>query len=380
MKPVKRNVLLNPGPATTTDSVKHAMVVPDICPREKAFGDLAAEIQRGLVDVVHGGEDYAAVLLGGSGTAALEACIASVVPRGRKALIMENGAYGRRMMDIARRYSIDVVEYRQTWGDYPDLKAVDALLDEHAGKISHLVMVHHETTTGMLNPLKGCVEVAKQHGVEIIVDAMSSYAGIPIDVCDLGIDYLLSSANKCIQGMAGLSFVICKLASLAKVKEIPPRLYYLDLYGQYSHFRKEHQFSFTPPVQVLYALHQALEEFFLETSEGRHARYAASYETLVVGLRGLGFRLLLPLEQNSKLLTAIVEPDHVSYSYDRMHDYLLTRGFTIYPGKGAKEKTFRIANIGQINSSDITAFLKVLKDYLVETGMMDALYGNDVSS
>jgi len=374
MKEVKRSVLLNPGPATTTDSVKNAMVVPDICPREKEFGDLTARIQKGLVDVVNGGEGYVAVLFGGSGTGAMEACIGSVVPGDKKVLIVENGAYGRRMTDIARHYGIDIVEYQLDWGDYPDVGMIDRLLKDHTGEVSHLAMVHHETTTGMLNPMEACAEIAQRHGVEIIVDAISSYAGVPIDIQEHKIDYLLASANKCIQGMAGVGFVICRRESLEKTAQIPPRLYYLDLYEQHRHFQEHHQFRFTPPVQVLYALEQALQEYFEETGPKRCQRYARSCRILVEGLEQMGFRLLLPDEWRSNILTAVIEPDHPAYSYDAMHDYLFDKGFTIYPGKGAKERTFRLANLGQIDGRDIRAFMEALEGYLREKRMTGRLY------
>lgn len=371
---IKRNILLNPGPATTTDSVKLAQVVPDICPREKEFGQLMADIAQQLVEVVHGGDEYVAVMFGGSGTAAVEACLSSVVPDDKKVLIVDNGAYGRRMIQIAETYQIEVVPYVIQWGDYPDLEVLEALLRQHQGQISHLAIVHHETTTGMLNPIEACAKLAHQYGVQIIVDAMSSFAGMPIDIQQLGVDYLTSSSNKCIQGMAGVSFVICKQSSLEQSASIRPRSYYLNLLAQHQYFLKSQQFRFTPPVQVLYALDQALVEYWKETGEGRYQRHSESYEVLIAGLARLGFRLLLPAEQHSKLLTAVIEPTHPNYSYDAMHDYLIERGFTIYPGKGAKEATFRLAVIGQIDQHDIAAFMETLQEYLTDAGLIGQLY------
>ena len=371
---IQRNVLLNPGPVTTTDTVKQALVVPDICPRESEFGELMARVSRRLVEVVHGGDEYVAVIFGGSGTASVEACISSVVPRDKGMLIVDNGAYGQRMIEIAQTYQIEVVPYRLPWGDYPDLAVIESLLRQHQGQVSHLAIVHHETTTGMLNPLEACTSLAHQCGAEIIVDAVSSYAGLPINIKELELDYLMSSANKCIQGMAGLSFVICRRQSLLQSAQVQPRSYYLNLYAQHRFFEAHHQTRFTPPVQVFYALDQALTEYFEETEQGRHQRYVDSYNELVNGLRQLGFRFLLPPHQRSKLLTAVIEPIHPAYSYDQMHDYLYERGFTVYPGKGAKEKTFRLANIGQIDRNDIRDFLNVLRQYLVETDMIGHPY------
>jgi 2-aminoethylphosphonate-pyruvate transaminase len=370
---IKRQILLNPGPATTSDSVKLAQVVPDICPREKEFGALMARIGQQLVCVVHGGDEYVAVMFGGSGTAAVEACISSVVAHDKKILIVDNGAYGRRMIEIAQTYQIEVVPYAIEWGDYPDLEVIESLLRQHQGQIEHLAIVHHETTTGMLNPVEACADLAHQYGVQIIVDAMSSFAGLPINIKQSQLDYLISSSNKCIQAMAGVSFVICKRTSLEQSAHIRPRSYYLNLLAQHQYFEKSQQFRFTPPVQVLYALEQALVEYFQETGEGRHRRYSESYDELIVGLARLGFQLLLPAEQRSKLLTAVIEPTHPNYSYDAMHDYLIERGFTIYPGKGASEATFRLANIGKIDKQDISAFIEALSQYLVDAGLMGQL-------
>ena len=373
---VQRNILLNPGPTTTTDTVKRALVVPDICPREKEFGELMARVNRKLVEVVHGGDEYVAAIFAGSGTASVEACVSSVVPHDKRILIVDNGAYGQRMIEIAQTHQIDVVPYCIPWGDYPDVAAIESLLRQHQGQVSHLAIVHHETTTGMLNPIEACTSLAHQYGVEIIVDAVSSYAGLPINIDELELDYLISSANKCIQGMAGLSFVICRRQSLLQSGQVQPRSYYLNLYEQYCSLEAKHQTRFTPPVQVFYALDQALTEYFEETERSRYRRYMDSNDELVNGLRQLGFRFLLPADQRSRLLTAVIEPTHPAYSYDQMHDYLYERGFTIYPGKGAKERTFRLANIGQIDQDDIDAFLDVLKQHLVGTGMIGHLYDN----
>jgi 2-aminoethylphosphonate-pyruvate transaminase len=251
------------------------------------------------------------------------------------------------------------------WGDYPDVDAVEAIFKED-GEITHFVFVHHETTTGMLNPLPELLELCRKYEVDSIVDAMSSYAGLPIDMRELPIDYLISSSNKCIQGMAGTSFVIANQEKLAKTAEIPPRNLYLNLWGNHSYIEKTGQFQFTPPVQIVYALNQALDEFFVETQAGRTARYVKSYETLLDGLQAAGLELLLPKSQHSKLLTAIVEPDSPGYDFMEMHDYFYENDITIYPGKGAKQDTFRIANIGEIDYRDILVFNKLLLQYFEE--------------
>lgn len=367
-------ILLNPGPANTTETVKRALVCEDVCPRERSFGDVMGRVSRQLVQVVlpdghRDGDDaeHVAVLIGGSGTAAVEAAIASAVPADGRLLVVDNGAYGTRIAQIAAAYGIahDVEAF--PWGDPHDVERVIARLESR--RYTQLAVVHHETTTGMLNPVEPFAAPCRALGVELIVDAMSSYAGVPIDLRRIGADYLMSSANKCIQGMAGLSFVICRRAGLERMRVPPGRSFYLNLREQQRFFEKEHQMRFTPPVQVINALAQALEEYFAEGRLARWARYEACFAVLDEGVRGLGFRRLLPERWLSKILTAYVEPDHPAYGYDRLHDALFARGFTIYPGKGAKEATFRLANMGAITPDDLRAFVAALGETIEELGI-----------
>ncbi len=363
----QRKVLLNPGPATTSQGVKEALVVTDICPREDEFGELLAGIRDDLVKVVNGGSEYTAVLFGGSGTASLEAAICSAVPHGGKLLVVENGAYGTRMVQIAETHGIDVVRYSLPYGDYPDVGSVDRILAADPG-ITHLGVVQHETTTGMRNPVEAFLRSARRHGVQVIVDAISSYAGLPIDLGEGKIDYLVSSANKCIQGMPGISFVICLKEALSRLQG-NRRSFYLDLYAQHRFFETTGQMQFTPPVQVAYALRRALDEYLAETPGGRFRRYRENWDTLSGGLRAMGFSFLLSEEHQSRLLLAVREPRDPAYTFQEMHDYLYARGFTIYPGKGAKQATFRLAVIGDLRKSDIQDFLTSLAGYLAEYGI-----------
>lgn len=362
MKQVARKILLNPGPATTTDSVKQAMVVEDICPREKDFGKLLDTIKDDLVKVVHGEEDYIAALFTASGTGGLEAAITSAVPKGKKLLAIDNGAYGARMANIATTFGIDVVHYKVAYGDYPDVDHVEALLKENKD-VSHLAIVHHETTTGMLNPVTEICDLARKHNVDAIVDCMSSYAGIPIDIRTWDASYLISSSNKCIQGMPGMVFVIFKKSLLPQLKN-QKRSFYFDLYSQYVGFEKTGQMQFTPPVQVAYALRQAIDEYFAEGEINRWNRYQENWQALCDGLKKLKFEFLLPDKYQSKILLAVKEPADLRYNFDNMHDYLYQRGYTIYPGKGAKEATFRLSVLGDLHKKDIESFLKELRNYL----------------
>lgn len=363
MKSISRKILLNPGPATTTQTVKEAMVVEDICPREKEFGKMLDSIKDDLVKVVHGEETHHAVLFTASGTGGLEAAITSAVPKGKKLLVAENGAYGTRMVKIAETFGIEVVRYQIDYGNYPNISHIETLLTNNKD-VSHLAVVHHETTTGMLNPVQEICDLAHRFQVEVIVDCMSSYAGIPIDIKKWNAEYFISSSNKCIQGMPGLVFVIFKKDLLEKIKDTK-RSFYFNIYNQFNGFEKTGQMQFTPPVQVAYALRTAIDEYFTETEAGRWNRYKENYNTLYNGLASLGFEFLLPDNQQSKILLAIKEPAFPKYSFEAMHDYLYDRGFTIYPGKGAKEATFRLSVLGDLHKKDIEAFLLCLGEYLL---------------
>jgi 2-aminoethylphosphonate aminotransferase len=368
IKRTERKILLNPGPATTTDTVKWAMVTEDICPREKDFGALLDGIKEDLVRVVHGEGDYTTALFTASGTGGLEAAITSAVPRGKKLLVVDNGAYGTRMINIATTFGIEVATYKINYGDYPDVNEIEKLFQADSG-ISHLALVHHETTTGMLNPVQELCDLAHRYGAEVIVDCMSSYAGIPINIKQWNAEYLISSSNKCIQGMPGMVFVIFKKNMLGKIKG-NRRSFYFDLYSQYMGFEQTGQMQFTPPVQVAYALRQAINEYFAEGEQGRWNRYRENWETLYSGLEEMGFSFLLPPHQQSQILLAVLEPDHAGYDFNAMHDYLYARGYTIYPGKGAKEATFRLSILGDLYKKDITNFLAELRNYLQEAGVL----------
>ena len=362
---IKRNILLNPGPSTTTDTVKAAQVVLDICPREKEFGDVMAFVSEHLKKIAGGDENHICVLFAGSGTAGMDSVINSVVAPDKKILIINNGAYGERMVKIAKAYSINYAELKFEWGDLPDLKKVEGAL-QNDKEIGYVSIIHHETTTGMLNPVKEVGEIAKKYNCVFIVDTISSFAGIPFDIKDYKIDFMMSTSNKCIQGMAGVCFVICKKDELEKIKHYPKRSFYLNLYDQYNYFKEKYEMQFTPPVQVIYALKQAIIEFEEEGAENRHKRYLKSWKTLVKGMEDLGFKRLLKDEEESHLLTTFLDPEHLNYDFNKVHDLLYEKGFTIYPGKIGKKGTFRLANMGAIDYKDIEYFLNTLKNVLSE--------------
>ncbi len=362
MPKVRREVLLNPGPATTSDSVKYAQVCPDICPREEEFGELMEWICNELSLMAGKPNTVETVIFGGSGTAADEVMISSCVPDGAKLLIVDNGAYGARLAKIAEIYKIDYETYKSSGFAPLDCDAVKEKLVN--GKFSHFAIVYHETTTGLLNPAPELCRFCRVRGITTIVDAVSAFAAISIDMDRDGFDFMASTSNKNIQGMAGAAFVFCRLEALMKTKNYPMRNYYLNLWDQYSYFKKNKQTRFTPPVQSLYALRQAIIETKLEGIENRYARYTACWDELVKAVKKIGLKMLVPEAIQSKLITAIIDPPSPKYSFNELHDLAKSNGFTIYPGKLSDADTFRIANIGDIRPHEMAAFTKLLEDYI----------------
>jgi 2-aminoethylphosphonate aminotransferase len=363
-----RKILLNPGPCTTTERVKQALVMSDICPREKEFGELTTQVRRALVDVAQAAETHTAVLIPGSGTAAVEAVLASCIGADDRVLIVDNGAYGRRAEHIARTHGLAHRTLKLAWGEWPEPARIAALLAE-APACTHCFLVHHETTTGMLNPLAEVAALCRARGVSLIVDAMSSLGGVAFDVRATPVDYVISSANKCLQGMPGISFAIVNRAALAKSAGAPRRSVYLDLHAQWHAQEKEGQFLFTPPVQVVNALATALEEYFAEGPAERYARYAACHQQMIAGMERIGFVPLVPPAWRSGLLTAFHEPDDAGWSFEALHDWLYARGITIYPGKIAATRTFRIATIGDLTVADIDAVIGHVREFCAERGL-----------
>jgi 2-aminoethylphosphonate-pyruvate transaminase len=362
LRKIQREVLLNPGPATITDSVKYAQVCADICPREKEFGAVMEWITGELSLMAGEAGRIETVLFGGSGTAADEAMLSSCVPGGGRLLIVDNGAYGARMAKIAEVYKLDFEVFKSSGFMPLDIEAVKTKLA--GGGFTHFAVVYHETTTGLLNPVPELCRFCRGRGITTIVDAVSAFAAIPIDMDRDGIDFMASTSNKNIQGVAGICFVFCRREALEGIKNYPMRNYYLNLWDQYSHFKKTKQTRFTPPVQVLYSLRQAIIETKNETIEGRYERYRACWDELVRGVKKLNLTMLVPEAAQSKLITAIIEPETPEYNFEALHDLARSRGFTIYPGKLSDANTFRIANIGDIRPAEMAAFVKVLEEYM----------------
>lgn len=367
LRSVRREVLLNPGPSTTTDSVKYAQVVADICPRELEFGNLMEEVATGLTEVCANPKDYITVMFGCSGTGADEAMVSSCVPPDGKLLVVDNGSYGARLAKIASVYGIDMDVFKSSTYEPIDLVALENQMKSK--KYTTFAIVYHETTTGLLNPLEKICPMAKKYGMTTICDIVSAYGGMPIDLGSLGIDFATSTSNKHIGGMAGVGFVVCKRDELLKQKDWSMRNYYLNLYDQYKYFLETKQTRFTPPVQTFYALRQAIIETKVETVEKRFERFTECWKILVNGLKEIGLKMLVKEEFQSHFITAILIPETPKYNFNELHDYARSFGFTIYPGKLGNIDTFRIANMGDIKPEEMTHFICVLRDYMHSIGV-----------
>lgn len=363
---LERKILLNPGPATTTTSVKKALLVSDICPREKEFADLLKQVLHKAKNVVCPTPEtqlkYETVLIGGSGTAAVESCLSSCVGAQDKLLIIENGAYGERMQKIAEVYQLAFETLSFEWGLPVDFEKVEQVLS--SSSFTHIAMVHHETTTGILNDADQLAQTSKKHHLTSLLDAMSSYAGLELNMQKTPLDFVVSSSNKCIQGMAGLGIVVAQKTALQKLENSQKRGLYLDLFENWKSQTQKGQFLFTPPVQILYALHQALDDFFSEGASNRYQRYQGLYQQLISGMEKFGFRPLVPKENHSQILTAFLDPIDPNYDFNALHDFMYERGLTIYPGKGAKQSSFRLANLGDLSPKDISFFLELMKQFI----------------
>ena len=359
---IKRNILLNPGPATTTDTVKRAQLVPDICPREREFGDLMRELGTDLLKVVHADPaDWTTVLFCGSGTIAMDACVSSLIPADGKLLIVNNGAYSARAAEMARAYSVPHIDLKFPIDGLPDLDVVEQTLREHP-EIAAVYTTHQETGTGILNPVREIGALAHAHSAVMIADTISTYAMIPFTADDMNIDVCMSSAQKGIQGMTGLSYVLAKKSVLNAAKAYPVRSYYINLIMQYEGFEQTGEMRFTPPVQTVYAAKRALAEYFAEGASKKWARHTRTIEAIHEGLERLGLKEAIPRAIQSGLVVAVEYP--ADFDFLRVHDYCYERGYTIYPGKMQTSSTFRLCALGAIDAPDIAGFFRVFEEAL----------------
>lgn len=359
---MKNYKLLTPGPLTTTEAVKKEMLF-DRCTWDDEYKSITQKIRKELLDIGNvREEDYTAVLMQGSGTFAVESVITSTVGEKDKLLIIANGAYGERIGQIAEHISLNHVIYNNGYDEHPNMDKVKEILDKDT-EITHIAMVHCETTTGILNPIEDLSVIAKEYNKTLIIDAMSSFGGIPIDIKALGIDYLISSANKCIQGVPGFGFVIAKKEKLEKCKGISRSLS-LDLYDQYKGMDKDGKWRFTSPTHVVAAFSKALDELKEEGGvEGRYNRYKNNNLVLRKKLKEIGIESYIEEEKQSPIITTFAFPTD-AFSFNEFYSFIKERGFVIYPGKLTDIDTFRIGNIGEIYEEDINKLCKIIEEYV----------------
>jgi 2-aminoethylphosphonate-pyruvate transaminase len=356
-------LLFTPGPLTTSATVKQAML-RDLGSRDGAFIAVVRDIRRRLVALAGVSEDeYTAVPLQGSGTFGVEAALTTAVPRGGKVLVVTNGAYGARLAQICRVAGIDVRALEVGEERRPDPEAVGRELAADPA-VTHVAVVHCETTTGMFNPVEEIGEVARAAGKELVVDAMSSFGAVPLDFARAGVTYLVSSPNKCIEGVPGFSFAIVRKAALAAA-EGRARSLTLDLHAQWRGLEDNGQFRFTPPTHALLAFQRALDELDAEGGvAGRAARYRRNHELVLGGLRELGFEPFLPEELQGYIITSFRSPSHPRFSFARFYEGLSERGFLIYPGKVSHADCFRIGHIGRLGETETRALLAAIREVL----------------
>ncbi|MBX2922216.1 MAG: 2-aminoethylphosphonate--pyruvate transaminase [Chitinophagaceae bacterium] len=366
---MSQSLLFTPGPLSTSLTVKQAML-KDMGSRDHAFMEAVKEIREGLLRLAHAPkeEGYECVIIQGSGTFGVESVISSVLGENDRLLILANGAYGERIVKMAKIHKLDheILRFEEDAITSPD--EVANYLAQHTA-ITHVACIHSETTTGLFNPVGEIGEICKKYNKVFIVDAMSSFGGVTMDMVAMNIDFLISSSNKCIEGVPGFAFALCKKKELEKAKG-QARSLSLDLYDQWAGLEANGQFRFTPPTLSLMAFRQAMQELQEEGGiAAREARYKANKKILDEGMHQMGFRQYLEPEIQGHIITSFLYPSSPDFKFERFYEKLNQRGFVIYPGKLSKADAFRIGNIGQIFPDDVRALLKAIAEVLHEEGI-----------
>lgn len=362
---MKSYKLLTPGPLTTTETVKKEMLF-DHCTWDDDYKKITQDIRSKLLEMAHvSDEEYTVVLMQGSGTFGVESVLTSVIGDTDKLLIVANGAYGERMEDIARHARIPYTIYHQIYNKVPDAAEIASILDKDPA-ITHVAMVHSETTSGILNDIEAVAREVKSRNKTFIVDAMSSFGGVDIPVAEWGIDFIISSANKCIQGVPGFSFIIGRIDKIMESKG-KARSLSLDLYDQWETMNKDGKWRFTSPTHVVLAFAKAMEEMDKEGGIlARNKRYTKNNRLLIERLQSLGIRPYIDGENQGPIITTFFYPENSSFSFGEMYEYIKERGYAIYPGKVTEAETFRIGNIGEIYEEDIHALCDIITEFLKE--------------
>jgi 2-aminoethylphosphonate-pyruvate transaminase len=361
-------LLFTPGPLTVSPSVKQAML-RDLGSRDPEFIGIVADIRQRLLALAGVADaGYEAILIQGSGTFGIEAVLSSCIPTGGKLLVIVNGAYGRRMALIARANGIacSTIDFDENM--WPDFAVVENAVRTD-GNFTHIAIVHSETTSGLLNPLAQAGGIARRYGLVYIVDAVSSFGGVPLNPAELAIDFLISSVNKCLQGVPGFCFVLARHETLLAA-EGRARTLSLDLAAQWRGLETDGQFRFTPPTHAILAFAQALKELEDEGGvTGRAARYRAIHEALIAGMRLLGFREYVPPELRCHIVTTFLYPQVLGFDFSEFYARLSSKGCVIYPGKVTRVDCFRIGTIGHLFPADIGFLLTAIAETLAEMGI-----------
>ncbi|MEL0537754.1 2-aminoethylphosphonate--pyruvate transaminase [Staphylococcus debuckii] len=356
--------LLTPGPLTTTDTVKQKML-EDRCTWDSDYKQLTQDIRHRLLKVAEVSEgNYTAVLQQGSGSFVVESVLQTVLGKDDHVLIISNGAYGNRMIDMAKAIGKRVTEMRIPYNTVPDFEKVEALIKQDQS-LTHIAMVHCETTTGILNPLEPLSEIGKRHNVSLIIDAMSSFGGIPMNVEKLNIDYLISSANKCIQGVPGFGFVVAKQSKLEQTKGNANSIA-LDLFEQWKVMDRDGKWRFTSPTHVVAAFQEALIE--LEEEGGvatRYQRYSENNHYIIESLKKMNFQAYIDAEHQSPIITTFLYPDK-DFDFEDFYQYMKEAGFVLYPGKLMDTPSFRVGNIGDLHHKDFVLLADNIQKYMKE--------------
>lgn len=357
--------LLTPGPLTTTDAVKEEMLF-DHCTWDDDYKEITQKIRRDLLTLAHTTqEEYTVVLMQGSGTFGVESVITSSVGKEDKILVCVNGAYGERMGQIAKQAGKNVVVYQENYDTVPGAKKIEEMLKADQD-ITHVGMIHSETTSGILNDIEAVGEVVKKYNKTFIVDGMSSFGGVDIDVAGIGIDFIVSSANKCIQGVPGFSYIICRRDALAKCEGNSSSLS-LDLYDQWFTMEKDGKWRFTSPTHTVLAFAKAMEELKAEGGiPARAKRYRDNNMHLIERMKKMGITTYIEGEHQGPIITTFYYPESTHFSFEEMYQYIKARGYAIYPGKVTDADTFRIGNIGEIYLEDIDRVCDIMEEFFEE--------------
>lgn len=355
-----QHILLNPGPVNVSPRVQQALLRGDLCHREEEFADLLVAIRTKLLHAF-APRDYTSVVISGSGTSAVEAMVSSALPVGKKLLVINNGVYGERMLRMATAHRIPTVELRYEWTERPNVSQIAATL-ENDPDIGGVALVHHETTTGLLNPVTEIGRITQRTRRLFLLDAVSALAGEDLDLVRDSVDLCACTANKCVQGLPGVAFVLVRTSVMQAMQAVEPSSLYLHLPIHWE-AQERSSIPFTPSVQAWYALDAALDELLDETVAGRVQRYRAASQLLREGFSRLGLQFLLPPEHRVNSLTSLLLPEGMTYQ--RLHDALKKRGFVIYEGQGKFQTgVFRVANMGHLVLDDFRNFLQALKEAL----------------